>query len=275
MTRKNMLRSLVLISLSITTVKAQELSKPLWESKPLAVPESVLYSAKEKKLYVSLIDGAGNVKDGKGGVAMLHTDGTIINAKWVENLNAPKGLARYRNTLFVADLTALVSIDITSGKIINKLEIDSAVFLNDVTVDEKGTVYVSDTRTNKIYCVKNGRAELYLQNVPNANGLKWVNSNLFVLANTELWKIDKQKKIVVVAKGFEKAGDGLEQLKNGDFLVTCWAGLIYHVKANGEIKKMLDVQGQMNTADLGYDKQTGMLYIPTFNHNRVMAYQFQ
>lgn len=95
-----MLRSLLLILLIITTVKAQQLSKPLWESKPLAVPESVLYSAEDKKLYVSLIDGAGNVKDGKGGVAVLNTNGTIINMKWVENLNAPKGLARYQNTLF-------------------------------------------------------------------------------------------------------------------------------------------------------------------------------
>lgn len=268
----NFLTLFIFIALSFTT-KAQQLSKPVWESQNLSVPESVLYSAAEKKLYVSLIDGAGNVKDGKGGIAILNTNGSVKNANWVEGLNAPKGLASYKKTLFVADITALVSIDIESGKIINKLEIENAVFLNDVTVDNKGVVYVSDTRTNKIYRIKNGRSELYLENVTSANGLKWINKNLYVLANTELWKVDEKKNRSILAKGFEKQGDGLEQLKNGDFIVSCWAGLIYYVKANGEIKKLQDVQGQMNTADLGYNPKENLLYIPTFNHNNVIAYK--
>lgn len=260
------------IIVSFTTT-AQKLSKPIWESQNLAVPESVLYSATEKNLYVSLIDGAGNVKDEKGGIAILNIDGSVKKDNWVEGLNAPKGLARFKNTLFVADIDAVVSIDIATGKIINKLEIENAVFLNDVTVDNQGVVYVSDTRTNKIHRIKNGQSEVYLENVNNANGLKWINKNLYVLANTELWKIDKNKNKTVIAKGFEKPGDGVEQLKNGDFIVTCWAGLIYYVKPNGEINKLQDVQGQMNTADLGYNAKENVLYIPTFNHNSVIAYQ--
>lgn len=270
---KYKLGTLSVIVLFSCNTKAQQLSKPIWESKNLPVPESVLYSVADNKLYVSLIDGAGNVKDGKGGVAILNTDGSINNENWIEGLDAPKGLARFKNTLFVADITAVVSIDIPTGKIINKLEIENAVFLNDVTVDDKGVVYVSDTRTNKIHRIKNGQSELYLENVNGANGLKWINKNLYVLANTELLKIDKNKNRTVIAKGFEKSGDGLEQLKNGDFIVSCWAGLVYYVKANGEIKKLQDVQGQMNTADLGYNPKENVLYVPTFNHNNVIAYQ--
>lgn len=264
----------LLVFMTLTfAAKAQKLSQVVWETSNLAVPESVLYSATEKSLFVSLIDGAGNAKDGKGGIAVLNTDGSIKNAKWIEDLNAPKGLALYKKTLYVADIDAVVSIDISSGKIINKLEIENAIFLNDVTVDNKGVVYVSDTRANKIYCIKNGRSELYLQNVTNANGLKWIDKELYVLANTELWKIDEKKNISVLAKGFEKSGDGLEQLKNGDFIVSCWAGLIYYVKANGEIRKLQDVQGQMNTADLGYNEKENLIYVPTFNHNSVIAYK--
>ena len=264
----------LLVFMTLTfAAKAQKLSQVVWETSNLAVPESVLYSATEKSLFVSLIDGAGNAKDRKGGIAVLNTDGSIKNAKWIEGLNAPKGLALYKKTLYVADIDAVVSIDISSGKIINKLEIENAIFLNDITVDNKGVVYVSDTRANKIYCIKNGRSELYLQNVTNANGLKWIDKELYVLANTELWKVDEKKNISVLAKGFEKSGDGLEQLKNGDFIVSCWAGLIYYVKANGEIRKLQDVQGQMNTADLGYNEKENFIYVPTFNHNSVIAYK--
>lgn len=260
-----------------TNTNAQSINlEKIWEAKEsLPVPESVLYKADTKELYVSLIDGAGNVKDGKGGIAILNLDGSMKNAHWVSGLNAPKGLAVYKNTLYVADLTAVVSIDLPTGKVKHKLEIEKAVFLNDLTVDNKGTLYVSDTRTNKIYQIKDNRYKLFLENVDSANGLKWMNKSLFVLAGTELWKIDKKKQVTVIARGFEKVGDGLEPIGNGEFIATCWAGIIYRVKKDGSIEKLQDVQGKMNTADLGYNPTDKIIYIPTFNQNSVIAYQLK
>jgi outer membrane protein assembly factor BamB len=260
-----------------TNTNAQSINlEKIWEAKEsLPVPESVLYKADTKELYVSLIDGSANVKDGKGGIAILNLDGSMKNAHWVSGLNAPKGLAIYKNTLYVADLTAVISIDLITGKIKHKLEIENAVFLNDLTVDNKGTLYVSDTRTNKIYQIKDNRYELFSENVNSANGLKWMNKSLFVLAGTELWKIDKKKQVTVIARGFEKVGDGLEPIGNGEFIATCWAGIIYHVKKDGSIEKLQDVQGKMNTADLGYNPTDKIIYIPTFNQNSVIAYQLK
>ncbi|MFN0257223.1 SMP-30/gluconolactonase/LRE family protein [Pedobacter ureilyticus] len=277
MRTKIFLIAFTIAAAALNSGKAQiKLSAPLWEvDKNLPIPESVLYRGDTKELYVSLIDGAGNVKDGKGGVAILNLDGSMKNPEWITGLNAPKGLAIYRNTLYIADITAVVSVDIPSGKVKNKLEIEGAVFLNDVTVDDKGTLYVSDTRTNKIYQVKNGNYSLYLENVTSANGLKWIKKELFVLAGTELWKIDAKKQINLFAKGFEKVGDGLEPIGNGEFIATCWAGIIYHVKADGTIYKLQDVQGKMNTADLGYNPKDRIIYIPTFNQNSVIAYQLR
>ncbi|WAC40183.1 ATP-binding protein [Pedobacter sp. SL55] len=271
------LAAFTISTIAFTRVKSQiKLSAPIWEAnQSLPIPESVLYRGDTKELYVSLIDGAGNVKDSKGGVAILNLDGSMKNPEWVTGLNAPKGLAIYKNTLYIADITAVISVDIRTGKIISKLEIDGAVFLNDVTVDDKGTLYISDTRTNKIYQVKNNSYSLYLENVSSANGLKCINKHLFVLAGTELWKINAKKKITVVAKGFEKVGDGLEPIGNGEFIATCWAGIIYHVKADGTIYKLQDVQGKMNTADLGYNPKDRIIYIPTFNQNSVIAYQLK
>ena len=262
---------------AFTSTKSQiKLSAPIWEAnKNLHIPESVLYRGDTKELYVSLIDGAGNVKDGKGGIAILNLDGSMKNPEWITGLNAPKGLAIYKNTLYIADITAVVSVDIPSGKIKSKLEIDGAVFLNDITVDDKGTLYVSDTRTNKIYEVKNNSYSVYLANVTSANGLKWIKRDLFVLAGTELWKINDKKQVTVIAKSLEKVGDGIEPIGNGDFIVTCWAGIIYHVKADGTLHKLLDVQAIMNTADLGYNAKDKIIYIPTFNQNSVIAYQLK
>ncbi|NGF57538.1 SMP-30/gluconolactonase/LRE family protein [Parapusillimonas sp. SGNA-6] len=258
--------------LSAQTVKL----KKMWEAKEqLPVPESVLYDAYRQVLFVSLIDGAGNAKDGKGGIAQLNKDGSLKNVSWITGLNAPKGMALYKDILYVADITAIVLIDVVTGNIIDEIEVPRAVFLNDVTVDQQGAVYVSDTRENKIYCLRDGKVSLFLENVESVNGLKSIGSDLYALAGKELWKIDAQKKITVLAKGFEQNGDGLEPVGNGDFLVTCWAGIIYYVKADGQIEKLQDVQGKMNTADLGYDADNKVIYIPTFNNNSVIAYTLQ
>ncbi len=259
-------------TISAQTVKLQK----VWEAKEqLPVPESVLYVPARQELFVSLIDGAGNVKDGKGGVAILNKDGSLKNATWITGLNAPKGMALHRDILYVADITAVIGIDIVSGNIIDEIEIPGAVFLNDVTADHNGGVYVSDTRENKIFYVKDGKASLFMENVTSVNGLKHIGSDLYALAGKELWKIDANKKSTIVAKGFAQNGDGLEPVGNGDFLVTCWAGLIYYVKADGQIEELQDVQGKMNTADLGYDVVNKIVYIPTFNNNSVIAYQLK
>lgn len=261
---------------TVLTVQAQQKLVKLWEStEQLPVPESVLYMPDRAELFVSLIDGAGNEKDGKGGIAILNLDGSLKKPTWVVGLNAPKGMAVYGDHLYVADLTEVVVIDMRSGHVTDKVPVEGSTFLNDVTVDREGKIYVSDTRQNKIFLIQENRASLYLDNVNSANGLKVIDDQLYVLAGPELWRLDKDKNKTVVAKGFEQGGDGLEPVGNGDYIVTCWAGLIYYVKADGSFEKLLDVQGEMNTADLGYNPEEKILYIPTFNNNSVLAYRLQ
>lgn len=241
----------------------------------IPIPESVLPVPHKKELYVSLIDGKGNEKDGKGGIGIIYNNGTVKDLSWITGLNAPKGMALYKRFLYVADITDVVVIDVKAAKLVKTIPVPGSVFLNDVTVDKKGAVYVSDTRQNKVYKITKDQPEVYLEQVPGANGLKAMGTDLYILAGKELWKVDKNKNKTVVASGFEQGGDGLEPAGNDDFIVTCWPGLIYYVSATGRIQKMLDVQGQMNTADLAYDAATKTLYVPTFNNYSVIAYEFK
>lgn len=248
----------------------------LWETENLPTPESVLYHAENDVLYVSLIDGDGAEKDGKGGVAILNLDGSVKDQNWVTGMNAPKGMAVHKDLLYVADITAVVVIDMSTGDVLHEIEFPDAVFLNDVTVDDDGIIYVSDTRTGTIYQMQDNKPTVFLDNAPNANGLKVVAGDLYALVGPELWKIDANKEHTVIAEGFELGGDGLEPVgDNGDFLVTCWGGLVYYVKADGSFEKLMDVQGEMNTADLGINPATNTIYIPTFNSNSVKAFKLE
>lgn len=274
---KRTIYSLIILSLTMQWVVAQEKQLvQLWEStEKLPVPESVLYFPEKDALFVSLIDGEGTVKDGQGGLATLHIDGSLKDAYWIAGLNAPKGIATYDGKLYVADIDELVVIDIAQAQVIDKIQVADATFLNDVTVDRDGIIYISDTRQHKIFTVKEGKVECWLDSAKNVNGLKVIDDQLYALVDTELWKIDHNKQVTIIASGFEKGGDGLEPVGNGDFLVTCWPGIIYYVYADGTFHKLLDVQGQMNTADLGYNQEEKILYVPTFNSNSVIAYQLR
>lgn len=266
----------IALFMSLQLAHAQHKLVKLWESKDqLPVPESVLYIPDRNELFVSLIDGKGNEKDSKGGIAILNMDGSLKNPTWIQGLHAPKGMAVSGNELFVADIDEVVVIDISQGKVTQRIPVEGATFLNDVTVDNGGIVYISDTRQHKIFKLENKIPSLWLDNTNNVNGLKMIDQQLHALVDTELWVIDKDQNINIIAKGFEEKGDGLEPVGNGDFLVTCWPGIIYYVTADGAFEKLLDVRGKMNTADLGYNEKQKILYIPTFNSNSVIAYQLQ
>ena len=178
--------SLALI-FSLCTAFGQKKLTQLWESKEqLPVPESVLYVPERSELFVTLIDGDGSTADGKGGVAILNLDGTMKNATWIEGLNAPKGMALYRDQLYIADINEVVVVDIITGNVINQIKIPESKFLNDVTVDRAGKVYISDTRDGKIYQLHNNRPSLFMSNVPNVNGLRVIDGSLYAMAGPEL-----------------------------------------------------------------------------------------
>lgn len=263
------------LALPVHAAEGRQLEK-LWLTAGLRVPESALVyrDGKEKYLFVTEIDGKDD--DGEGGVARLSLDGKILEQDWVRGLNGPKGMGAHNGKLYVADVKEVVVIDIDSGDIDARIPVADAVFLNDIAVDINGVVYVSDTRTNKVHRIVNNNVELYLDNIASPNGLQTIGSTLIVGAATRLLLIDKDKNLLTLAKGFESNIDGVEMTQPGEFIVSCWAGLVYYVHANGRIEKLLDSRDtQINTADIGFDEDTRIVYIPNFHKNSLTAYQLK
>ncbi len=264
----------LLLTLIAYQTKAQLKLTKIWETKNLATPESVLVMG--NLLYVSLIDGEGAKADGVGGVGILKADGTVLNKEWVTGLNAPKGMGVFKGKLYVADINEVVKIDIKTAKVEAKIPIKEAVFLNDIAVNSKGEVFVSDTRLGKIYSLIDDKAELFLADVKNANGLKLIDDELYILSGPTLVKVDKDKKQTVLVKGLEAGGDGLEPFNKGEFIATCWVGLIYHIKADGSFDLLMDSRAEkINTADIGFNQKKNILYVPTFFKNSVVAYRVE
>ena len=271
-----MKKMLALVFLSgFLTVHAQKHKlTQLWATdQVVATPESVLPDNKTKMIYISLIDGDPWGADGKGGVAKLSLDGKNYDSMWVTGMNAPKGLAISGNRLYAADITNVVVIEISKGKIEKQILIEGSSGLNDITAADDGVLYVSDSKASRIFRLKGEKSELYLDNIPGANGVKAIKKDLYFAKGSALMKADEKKNITQIAD-VGQGIDGIEPVGNGDFLVTSWSGYIFYVYANGTTELLLDTHEQKkNTADIGYDPVNHIVYVPTFFDRRVVAYQ--
>jgi hypothetical protein len=99
---------------------------------------------------------------------------------WVKGLTAPKGHGLYKNKLYAAETKAVAVIDVSTTAVIQRIPVDGAEMLNDITIDEKGIVYVSDTRKNKVHKIENGKASVCLENMNNANGLPAKGNSIYI-----------------------------------------------------------------------------------------------
>ncbi len=247
----------------------------LWETRNgLKIPESVLES--DDYVFVSNINGKPSEKNNKGYISKLSKEGKIIEEKWITGLNAPKGMGTYNDRIYVSDIDRLVEIDLNNGTVLNSYPIENAIFLNDIDVSAKAEVFISDMTNNEIYLFKEGKLESWLKSeqLRSVNGL-YVDDG-FLMAGTEnnILKINIDSKKIDVY--IENTGpvDGLEAYGDGRYIYSDWVGHVYIAGPESEKILLLDTSKEnINAADIWFEKETKVLYVPTFMDNRVLAYK--
>lgn len=272
------LSAFTLICWTQQVYQSERLTKK-WETPAeLKVPESVYFDNDRQVIYVSNVTGSPTEKDGTGFISRLSPEGKIITLEWVTGLNAPKGLGVSGEFLFVSDISRVVKIDIASGKVTGQVEIPDSKFLNDITTDKQGNVYVSDMNGDAIYLIKDGKYEVLTKSdkVKGVNGLFVADKSLLAGLQDRIVSINLQtrevKDFILNTGGI----DGLVPDGRGNFLISDWLGNIHLVSPSQEKVKLLDTTpANVNAADIDYVIARKMLLVPTFSDNRVVAYEMK
>lgn len=223
-------------------------------------------------------------KDNDGFITKLDTSGKVIEHKWIENLNAPKGMNVIGNTLYVVDIDTLKAFDVASKKEVLSIAVQGAVFLNDIVVLDTNTLLVSDTGTGIIhkFNLKSKKYETFTKldsqyGGPNGLMLDSKKKSLIVVGYDPAGKqkgsvvsIDlKSKKITKITEPLG-ALDGVVVAKNGDLLVSDWGenlqGVVYRIDSKGKISK-LELEAMGGPADMFNDGTS--LWIPRMVDNKV------
>lgn len=188
-------------------------------------------------------------------------------------------MGQYENTLYVTDISQITAIDIATGEVKKKYPVEGASFLNDITVSGDGTVFATDSDTDKIHQLQDEQITTWMSDsvLQRPNGLL-AEDNRILLASAGggfLAPITMSNK-TVGAHWIDEipSADGIVKTENGDYIVSTWQGEVHYVDAkNNRSQKLLDTKDQeINSADIGYVESKNLLLVPTFYDNRVVAY---
>jgi len=259
------------------------LSRLIWETEAnLLTPESVTYDPEYDMYYVSNYDYMYYTKGHPTGyISRLGTDGKIIEQEWIKGLFAPTGICVYGNRLYIVVRNGVVIVGTKKGNYITQYDIPDAVFLNDITADSLGRIYISDSSGDPgkpdIYILENKEIKPWLQSesVSNANGIHAYHGKLLIGNNGEglFQAIDiEDKSIETICSLGPGTIDGIRVDNQGNYLISDWEGRIFRISQGGQLTELFDTRTEgYNAADFEYSGKSNTLIIPTFLGNKVTA----
>lgn len=248
------------------------------DSSQLATPECAVYDPQTQQLYISNLNLDSDAAN-DGFISLLNADGSIGNARWAEGLEAPLGIDVHDGYLYVNDPTAVVKIDLKSGKVSQRIEVAGAKRLNGIDVDGQGVIYSADIEGNRIYRIQqDGTSHVLIESetLDRPNGVLLRNSELLVASNRggRLLSVDLESKAIDTLAEEMESADGIIALEGGHYLVSGWTGQVHFVSRDLKRQTILDTRDKkINAADIAYIPEENLLVVPTFGDNRVIAYK--
>ena len=255
--------------------ESQTLSK-LWElPRKLKYPESVVYDSKRDVLFVSNYFNNGNEF-----ISKVTSGGKIVELVWVSGLRQPSGLCLSDGYLYAIDRRSLSKIDIDSAKVVAAFPIPGAAFPNDITADEAGHLYITDSQKNAIIGFSNGKFTTFLEGsqLSGVNGILYDHGKLLVgvSGDASIKQIDVVSKEVSTLARLESGSvmDGLRKDGKGNYLFSDYNGRIFRLSRTGKVEMLLNTKApQRFCADFEYIPEQRLLIIPSLLDNRIVTYK--
>ncbi|HNX37874.1 MAG TPA: hypothetical protein PL124_04405 [Candidatus Cloacimonadota bacterium] len=221
----------------------------------LSKPESVTYDYATGIYYVS------NTGDG----SIVQSTDLVNYSFFAQDLGSVRGLYISGKYLYAASNLGLVLFNLSKGERIKTIGVPGSIFLNDVTGDNSGNIYVTDNKANRIFKYESGSGKISTfikSGIQNPNGIvydKRYDRLLLVSlkANSPVQTISLPDGVVGTYKSTPHSSlDGLALKPNGVIYYSSWGtGSIHKLRNNKDAPEVL-VKGLSGPADFFLQENT-------------------
>ena len=236
--------------------------------------------------FIANVNGAPATRDNNGFITKLDPQGKVVALKFIgpskaAPLHAPKGLAVVGTTLYVLDLDRVRGYDTERGGLVHDIDMSphKAAFLNDLTRDSEGNLYLSDSQANfvaRIEPAHDHRVTILARGtqLAGANGLcvqpKTGRLAVVTWGTGRVLEVTKDGDVRPwLDRRFEKL-DGADFDADGNLYFSAYGeGRVYRAGEDGKVSVFRE--GLVTPADINIDRTKSLLLIPSFDADSVRA----
>ena len=243
-------------------------------------PESATFDSQSNRYFIS------NFGDG----SIIQIDSNGMKSYFKKELSKSLGMVINDNILYVVtNLKMVKGFRISDSNQTFEIQIDEALFLNDITCDDSGFLYVTDSNANAVFKIdiSNQTYSLFVKTqLDNPNGIIFdkINNRLTLCYFRENAPIDQISLVdsvlsSIITTEFNNF-DGISLDESGNFYVSSWGfgsfsagfkegGAIYKFDNQFKNEPIKVSTGHHGPADIYYSKEKRELIIPLFLENDV------
>jgi sugar lactone lactonase YvrE len=249
------------------------------------VPECMVIDS-DGNVYISNVSTANEgywEDDGKGFISKMDHEGNIEKLRWLDSteaapLNGPKGMCILGDHLYINDNGRLLRCSLKTGGDLEEIPLSPTAHLNDLATDGK-VIWTTDTDLGKVWRITPDGKSREIQAPEKVNGITSYKDKLFAVSwgLHEVYELDPTGKNPPqpfgVADNFTNL-DSIEVLDDGTFLVSDFSG--NKVCTIGADRKTVTTIAELTSpADVGLDRERGLLYVPLLLENKCLIYKIE
>jgi hypothetical protein len=231
-------------------------------------PESVVYDAQYKRYLVSNV--------GHGKIIQIDSSGTYTI--WNEDQASIRGLVIVGRKLFAACDAGVTVFDLETAQKITTIAIAEQAFLNDITADTSGFVYVNDNGNGNMYKIDVQALSywIFTQGLIEPNGVLYddVNNRLLTSSWEQNGRIQAvsldDSTITTILQTTFASLDGMAYDYAGNFYVASWGeNTVFRYDHDITLSPVAVSTGHSGPADIFINQEENLLVVPNFNRNTV------
>ncbi len=274
-------RPLVLLVLVLPLLSAAEevrWHELAWELKDgLCEPETVIHEPGANLLLVSNI--CGYRQPGTGYLSRVSLDGAMIDARWLEGLDAPAGMALRNGKLYVADRHVVRVVDAATGRIERRIAPQPQPgALNDIAVDRDGAIYLSDSARHQVIRIDSSGSSVFPPDTlfKYANGLH-ISDRQLLVGGWRLWSVHLQghesqrREVRDISVSGLRDIDGIEATPDGRLIVSIVGGAVWYLP-NAGAAVIWNAPG-LSSTNHAYLPERRLVIVPTGFDNTLLAFR--